>query len=105
MGENSGRRGRVWNRLKREVYARRAPCCRCHQPINYALPYRDPLTGRVNRDSKSVDHFPHPLSTDLGRQLAEDLSNLAAAHLRCNWSAGATAESADLDLGQPSEDW
>lgn len=86
MGKTAGRSGRRWIRLKAEVYARRGPCCRCGQAINYLLPYIDPLTGSPDPNSKSVDHFPKPLSTH--PHLAEDPSNLAAAHLRCNTSAG-----------------
>lgn len=97
-----GRSGRRWQRLKADVYARRRPCCRCGQPIDYGLPYRDPDTGTVNPDSKSVDHYPHPLSTH--PHLAEDPANLAAAHLRCNTSAGTSTDDT-TDLGTPSEEW
>jgi hypothetical protein len=84
---NLGRRGRPFERLKAEVYARGAVCCRCGQPIDYALPYLDPLTGQENPYSKSVDHFPFPLSTH--PHLAMDPGNLAAAHLACNKRARA----------------
>lgn len=84
--DSRGRSSRRWRQLKQEVYARRERCCRCGQPINYALPYTDPLTGQPNPDSKTVDHYPHPRS--VRPDLAEDLSNLHAAHLRCNLSAG-----------------
>ncbi|WP_043642992.1 hypothetical protein [Nocardioides alkalitolerans] len=101
MGANSGRRGRPWNRLKAEVYARRSTCCRCRQAIDYTRPYRDPLTGKVDSLSKSVDHYPHPLETH--PHLAEDPANLAAAHLGCNLSAG--MKGATSTLGETTEEW
>lgn len=81
-----GRTGRRWHRLKAEVYARGGPCCRCGQPIDYRIPYLSELTGQPDPNSKSVDHYPHPLSTH--PHLAEDPGNLAPAHLGCNKSAG-----------------
>lgn len=96
-----GRSGRPWTRLKAEVYARREPCIRCGQPVNYALPYIDPTTGRPDPHAKSVDHFPHPLSTH--PHLAEDPANCRAAHLGCNWSAGASGE--QRGVAETSEDW
>jgi 5-methylcytosine-specific restriction endonuclease McrA len=95
-----GRDTENFKRLKRVVYSRGAVCCRCGQNIDYSIPYRDPHTGVVNVDSKSVDHYPHPLSTH--PHLAEDLSNLAAAHLRCNLSAGTKSLP---PLGVTSRDW
>lgn len=95
-----GRSGRPWERLKAEVYARRERCCRCGMPIDYALPYIDPETGRPNPQSKSVDHYPYPLSTH--PHLAEDPSAVRAAHLLCNMSAGANGDVARV---APSEDW
>lgn len=77
--QSAGRAGRRWQRLKAEVKARRGPCCRCGQAIDYGLANPDPR-------SFSVDHYPHPLSTH--PHLAEDPANLAPAHLRCNVSAG-----------------
>lgn len=100
-GPHAGRAGRRWRTLKAEVYARRAACCRCGQSIDYTLPYRDPTTGAVNTASKSVDHWPHPLSTH--PHLAEEPSNLAAAHLSCNTSA--QEHDVEPELGAASEDW
>lgn len=77
--KHAGRKGRRWERLRAQVKARRGPCCRCGQRIDYTLAWPHP-------DSFSVDHYPHPRITH--PQLAEDPANLAAAHLRCNQSAG-----------------
>lgn len=94
MGAGLRPSGPRWRRLKAEVRARRAPCCRCGQPINYTLEYPHP-------ESFSVDHYPHPWSTH--PHLAEDPGNLAAAHLRCNQGAG---DRAPLPaLGDVSEPW
>ena len=97
----AGRTGRPWKRISSEVYARRAPCCRCGQRIDYTLPYLDELTGRPNPEAKSVDHYPFPLSTH--PHLAEDPANLAAAHLRCNLKA--SNHGTAPGLGSLSEDW
>lgn len=94
MGDNAGRRGSRWNRLKAEVKARREPCCRCGQRIDYSLAWPDAR-------SFSTDHYPHPLSTHA--HLAEDPANLRAAHLMCNQSAGDSG--ATLTLGATSRDW
>lgn len=100
MGKNAGRSGRRWHRLKADVYARKAPCCRCGQVIDYSLPYLG-KDGKPDMRSKSVDHFPHPLSTH--PHLAEDPGNLAPAHLGCNLSA--QARPVAPGLGDPSEEW
>ena len=100
-GKNAGRSGSRWRKLKADVYARGAVCCRCGQPIDYSLPYLDEDTGKSNPASKSVDHYPHPLSTH--PHLAEDLGNLAAAHLGCNWEANDRPTTPSL--GEPSEAW
>lgn len=86
MNSNLGRHGARWRKIRAEVYARNGPCCRCGQFIDYTLPYLDPYTGKPDPRSKSVDHFPFPLIQR--PDLAEELTNLAAAHLGCNWDAG-----------------
>jgi 5-methylcytosine-specific restriction endonuclease McrA len=93
-GLNAGRRGGRWVRLKAQVKARRGPCCRCGQPIDYTLSWPDP-------GSFSVDHYPHPLATH--PHLAEDPANLAAAHLRCNQSAHDNG--VKPGVGATSETW
>lgn len=93
-GPNAGRAGSRWRRLSVQVRARHDRCCRCGQTIDYFL--SNPHPG-----SFSVDHYPHPLSTH--RHLAEDPSNLAAAHLRCNIGAGNKGVMAGA--GVTSEDW
>jgi hypothetical protein len=89
-----GRRGKRWRRLKAEVRARRAPCCRCGQRIDYRLSFPHP-------DSFSVDHYPYPLTTH--PWLGEDPANLHAAHLRCNQAAGNGRPRPGL--GETSESW
>lgn len=65
-------------RLRDNLRAERRPCCRCGQPIDYTLPPRHP-------DSFSVEHV---LPLSLHPELAEEPSNLDAAHMRCNSSRG-----------------
>lgn len=96
----AGRTGRRWHRLKAEVYARRSKCCRCGQAIDYALPYIG-NDGKPDLRSKSVDHFPFPLSTH--PHLAEDPANLAPAHLGCNLSA--LDKGTQPSVGTASESW
>lgn len=91
---HSGRSTRRFKALKLEVRARRAPCCRCGQKIDYSLKWPD-------LQSFSVDHYPHPLDTH--PHLAEDPANLAAAHLSCNSSAG--DRGAKPTVGETSERW
>lgn len=76
--------------LARMVYARDRStpgyvCPVCSQPIDWSLPFTDPVTGAVNVWSKSVDH---------GEELQDggdltNLDNLFSAHYRCNSSKGA----------------
>lgn len=97
MSANHGRHGRRWRKLKAEVRLRARggePCCRCSQRIDLTLPYPDP-------SSFSVDHYPFPLSTH--PWLAEEPTNLAPAHLRCNQEAG--ARGITPGLGPASEAW
>lgn len=74
--------------------ARREPCCRCGQAIDLTLKWPHP-------ESFSVDHFPFPLSSH--PHLAEEPSNLRAAHLGCNNAAG--NHDPGPDLGLTSEAW
>jgi len=78
-----GRSGRPLERAKARVYATETHCCRCGEPVDKTLPYRDPITGKVNRDSKSFEHLTE-LDTGAGDPYDGHL-----AHLRCNTSAGA----------------
>lgn len=96
MGLNAGRRGARWEKLKANLRLQHRPCCRCGQPIDYTLRYPHP-------DSYSVDHYPHPLSTH--PHLAEEPTNLAAAHLHCNQEAGGRPRNPGLPLGMTSRDW
>lgn len=93
-GPNAGRRGGRWLKLKAEVRARQAKCCRCGMTIDYSLVWPDP-------DSFSVDHYPYPRTTH--PHLAEDPGNLAASHLRCNQHASDAGSM--LSLGSTSADW
>ena len=100
MASSAGRSGRRWERLKAEVYAKGGPCCRCGQPIDYALPYLDANTGLPDPQAKSVDHYPYPRSTH--PHLAEDPANLAPAHRCCNLSA---SNHGAKPVGVTSRDW
>lgn len=88
-----GRSGSNWRRLKENQRAKRLPCHICRQPINYNAPHNDD-------DAFSVDHIK-PLSTH--PELAEEPSNLASCHLRCNKARGNRV--IKRDLGATSRNW
>lgn len=71
-----GRVGRPWLRLTAEVRARRDPCWLCGHPIDYTLRADQAM-------SFTVDHV---VALSVDPTLAHDLSNLRAAHRRCNSS-------------------
>lgn len=77
-----GRSGRPYRRTKAEVFANETHCRRCGRPVNMALPYKDPITGKVNRWSKSYGH-----KVELDRNGNPYVGGLE--HLHCNTKAGA----------------
>lgn len=104
---SKGRRGRPWRRLRLEVLRANPVCTWCGRRINLSIPYRDPVTGRVNMDSGTVDHdrslIDHP-------HLALERSNLRPFHLLCNLQKGdgrpkPSKRSRLLPLGQRSRSW
>ena len=93
MPTTQGRNTANYQRLVTSLRARRLPCWLCGQPIDYEAPFDDP-------NAFTADHV-QPLS--LHPDLAEDPTNLRAAHRRCNGSRGNRAPA--LDLGQLSRRW
>ena len=93
MGENAGRRGGRWRKLRADQKAKRLPCWLCGQPIDYDA-------DKDNPDSFTVDHeklrSTHP-------HLAEEPSNLRSAHARCNKTRGASAPTPVI--GVTSRNW
>lgn len=77
-----GRSGRPLQRAKQRVYEEETHCCRCGELVDKSLPYRDPVTGKVNGRSKSFEHL-----TELDR--GGDPYDGHLAHLDCNVTAGA----------------
>lgn len=92
MGDNAGRRGSRWNRLKANQKAKRLPCCLCSQPIDYTLNWPDPQSFSVQH-LKDWHDYP---------ELREDPANLDSAHLGCNSSAG---QDGKPSIGATSETW
>jgi len=88
-----GRATRRFIKLAAEVRAKRRPCCLCGQPIDYTL-------DRGHPQSFTVEHI-QPISTH--PHLAEDPSNMDAAHRSCNSSRGNGPRK--TDLGVTSRDW
>ena len=56
-------------------------CQLCNEPIDPDLPYRDPVTGDINRMSKSIDHI-----IPVARGGSHSLDNAQLAHFGCNQS-------------------
>ncbi len=79
-----GRSGRPYERAKAQCFATETHCRRCGKKVNKALPYRNPITGKVNPMSKSFGHKDE-LDRDTGQPYEGRLE-----HLHCNVSAGAT---------------
>lgn len=107
MGHDSlnyrrGRGGRPFERLKARVYATETHCCICGKPVDKTLPYRDPVTGKVNTMAKSIEH---PTELDAGGD--PYVGHLA--HLACNSSKGQAYAQAKHDPARQelhsSPDW
>lgn len=92
-GRNTANYQRLSRAYRADAARRSAPCWLCGQGIDYDLPPEDPA-------AYSTDHV-RPLS--LYPDLAEDPTNFAPAHRRCNESRGNGAP--PLTLGTPSRDW
>lgn len=92
--EHAGRRGHVWEGIKANQRAKRLPCFRCGQPINYQLQWPDP-------GSFSAGHI---ISKNERPDLAEDPTNVCSEHLRCNQEAGPARVDPQAN-GTPSEEW
>lgn len=95
MGQNTGRSGRRWQTLARQVRATESHCYRCGQPIDWSIPYWADPNRVVNMDAGTVEHIKswadHP-------HLREDPANLAASHVRCNLQAGKRDEGPSLGV-------
>jgi hypothetical protein len=91
---NAGRRGRTWEAIKANQRAKRLPCFRCGQPIDYELHFPDP-------GSFSAGHI---ISKRDRPDLAEDPTNVCSEHLRCNQGGGTTV-AAPTSNGTASEEW
>ncbi len=82
LNYSRGRRGRPFERAKAHCFATETHCRKCGELVDKSLPYRDPVTGKVNRWSKSFGH-----SDELDAGGNPYVGNLE--HLHCNTSAGA----------------
>jgi 5-methylcytosine-specific restriction endonuclease McrA len=89
LGRTTARFRKLAAALRRE----RRRCWLCGQPINYEA-------GRQDDDSFTVDHIV-PLSIAPDR--AEDYTNFAAAHRRCNSARG--ARDPRPGLGDAARQW
>ncbi|MFJ3030959.1 HNH endonuclease [Rothia terrae] len=67
--------------FKAQCAASNAPCWLCNQPIDYSIPWKDPLSGGINDDAFELDHL-YPRSTH--PELAEDPGNYRPSHRSCN---------------------
>lgn len=69
---------KAWRRIRAKVLEKGQPCYICGHPIDIALPQQHPL-------SATVDHI---IPRSLAPHLALEISNLRAAHKRCNSRKG-----------------
>lgn len=92
-----GRSGRPYERAKAHCFATETHCRRCGKVVDKTLPYKNPVTGKVNRMSKSFGHIDeldaggHPYHGRL-------------EHLHCNSSAGARYGNAKRRRARTSSD-
>lgn len=99
-----GRSGRPFEREKARCYATETICRKCGRPVDMTLPYKDPVTGKVNNMSKSYGH-----TTELDAGGHPYVGNLE--HLHCNTKAGAEYGNAKHGRGKhapplrTSPDW
>lgn len=70
-----------WRAIVADLRARKLPCWRCGQPIDYDA-------ARFAPDGFEADHL-YPVSTH--SHLAPDPANARASHLRCNRFRGNAA--------------
>lgn len=89
----AGRTSRRWKRLRANLKRERRPCCLCLKPIDYTLEWPDPRSFSVEHVKPRSTH-PH---------LAEDPTNLDAAHLGCNSRRGNRQPPAPI--GRTSRTW
>jgi 5-methylcytosine-specific restriction endonuclease McrA len=73
-------RSHAYRTLARAVRREEHTCWLCGHPIDLALPYRDPHTGKVNTASWSLDHVI-PIAAG---GPPTDRTNCRAAHYGCN---------------------
>ena len=105
MAERSARKSHAYRALCRTVRREEDRCWLCLHPIDLALSYRDPRTGRVNPMSWSLDHVV-PINKG-GPEL--DRRNARAAHFGCNSARGDRAPTRTTTSARPSlvtsRDW
>lgn len=103
---SKGRTGRPWRRNRGRMVQRwrhnSTPCWLCGNPIDWDLPYRDPVSGAVNPMFGTVDHLD-PISLG-GKPL--DTARWAPAHMVCNARRGnCTAHQRVGPTGPASRRW
>ena len=81
-GRLDSRRYRAMRKAFRdECEAVAASCWLCNQPIDYSIPWKDPLTGQINDDAFELDHL---YSRSKNPELTLDKANFRPSHRSCN---------------------
>lgn len=79
-----GRNGPLYEAARAACFARETHCFKCGEYVDQTIPYRDPVTGKVNIWAR---HFGH--TDELDRPYTNPLDG-HLEHAHCNTSAGAT---------------
>jgi hypothetical protein len=89
---------RTYLRKRAALKRKRLPCWLCGKPIDYSLPYIDPITGTPDPRTFSADHVD-----PVANGGAND-GELRAAHLGCNKKRGRKSREATAIL-KTSREW
>lgn len=90
--------GKAWEQARTELFRTTDVCWLCGGHVDMDLPYRDPVTNKVNPKSKSLDHV---VALVKGGSFL-DPNNHRLAHVGCN---SAKRERPRTVVARPSVRW
>ena len=98
MSRNANAYRKLREQLQRRGDSR---CYRCGEPVDWSLPAKDPMTGRFNPLSASIEH---KIPVSYRPDLEYDMKNVTVSHLGCNIHAGDRIEIQNAQ-GANSQRW